>query len=87
MVVARTEVDYVSPACLDDLLHIFVRTAALGRSSFTTNFEIRRAADGQVLARIAIKYVNFDRATGKSMPLPESFRRAVAEYEERPIVS
>ena len=87
MVVAHTEIDYLSPARLDDLLHVFVRTAKLGGTSFTTQFEIRRAADGEILTRIVIKYVNLDESTGRSMSLPESFRRAVAAYEKQPVPS
>ncbi len=85
MVVVRAEVDYVAPARLDDLLHIYVRTAAIGRSSFTMEFEVRNERGDKLLNRVTIKYVNIDRATGKSAPVPEIFRNAVAAFEKQAV--
>jgi acyl-CoA thioester hydrolase len=81
MVVVRAEVEFLAPARLDDLLHIYVRSSHLGRSSMTTQFEIRRAEDKALLTRVEIKYVNLDRATGKAAPVPASVREAVAAFE------
>lgn len=83
IVVVRAEVDYLAPARLDDLLHIFVRAAPPGRSSLSFHLEIRSAASDHTLyARLQLKYVNFDRATGKSAPVPDSVRRALAAFEK-----
>ncbi len=81
MVVVRAEVEFLAPARLDDRLHIYVRTSHLGRSSMTTQFEIRRADDEALLTRVAIKYVNLDRATGKAAAVPAAVREAVGAFE------
>jgi acyl-CoA thioester hydrolase len=81
MVVVRAEIEFVAPARLDDLLQVYVRTSHLGRSSITKQFEIRRSEDRVLLVRASIKYVNFDRATGKAAPVPDSVRAAIAAFE------
>lgn len=81
MVVVRAEVEFISPARMDDLLDIHVRTSHLGRSSITKQFEIRRSEDGVLLTRASIKYVNFDRGTGKAAPVPAIVREAIAKFE------
>lgn len=81
LVLVRAEIDYVAPARLDDQLKVHVRTSHLGRSSITKQFEVRRS-DGALLVRASIKYVNFDRETGKAAPVPASVREGIAKLEE-----
>ncbi|MGB8647626.1 MAG: thioesterase family protein [Anaerolineae bacterium] len=81
MVVVHAEMEFRAAARLDDLLHIYVRTARIGRTSLTSRFEIRRATDGALLNRATIKYVNVDLASGKAVPVPETVRRAVEALE------
>jgi acyl-CoA thioester hydrolase len=82
MVVVHAELEFIGPARLDDLLHVYVRTSHVGRSSITKQFEIRRGGDNTLLTRASIKYVNFDRATGKAAPVPLALREAIAKFEE-----
>jgi len=82
MVVIRAEVEFIAPARMDDLLHIHVRTAHFGSTSITKQFEIRRARDQVLLTRASIKYVNFDRATGKAALVPRVVREAIAQFEK-----
>ena len=81
MVVVRAEIEYIAPARLDDLIHVHVRTSHLGRTSITKQFEIRRGDDQALLTRASIKYVNFDRSTGKAISMPLGIREAIAAFE------
>ena len=76
----RSEVNFRVPARFDDQLEIAVRTARIGRSSFTVGTEIRR--DGAVLADIATVYANADIAAGKGVPLPERMIERILAFEE-----
>lgn len=81
LVLVRAEIDYVAPARLDDELKVYVRTSHLGRSSITKLFEVRRSENGTVLVRASIKYVNFDRRSGKAAPVPASVREGISKFE------
>jgi acyl-CoA thioester hydrolase len=81
VVIVHAELDYISPARYDDLLNVYVRTSKIGRTSLTMHFEVRGQDDRQVLCRILIKYVNYDRGTGKPAPVPPSVRDAIAKIE------
>lgn len=83
LVVVRAEIEFVAPARLDDMLNVYLRASHLGRSSITKQFEVRRTGDDALLARASIKYVNFDRATGKAMPVPASVREGIVKFEGR----
>jgi acyl-CoA thioester hydrolase len=87
VVIAHAELDYISPARYDDLLQAFVRTSKIGRTSLTMHIEIRREDGQTVICRILIKYVNYDRATGKPAPVPPSIRDAIAKIEGQAITS
>jgi acyl-CoA thioester hydrolase len=81
VVIAHAELDYVSPARYDDLLHVHVRTSKIGRTSLTMHFEVRGEDERTVLCRVLIKYVNYDRASGKPAPVPPAVRDAIAKLE------
>ncbi len=50
-VVARTEIDYVKPARLGDLLVIHSKLDRLGKASFSISFVVERPADGSIIVR------------------------------------
>jgi acyl-CoA thioester hydrolase len=75
----RSEVNFRSPARFDDEIEIAVRTARIGRSSFTVEFEIRRS--GALLADIRSVYANADPEAGKSVPLPQSLIDRIEAFE------
>ncbi|MFN3943664.1 MAG: acyl-CoA thioesterase [Allosphingosinicella sp.] len=75
----RAEVDFRASARFDDLLDIGVRTARIGRSSFTVAIEIRRG--DELLAGIVNIYANADAAAGRSAPLPPGIIDRILAYE------
>ncbi len=83
-VMIHAELDFVTPARADDVLHAHVRTTAVGRSSLTHQVEFRHARDQSVVCRVLLKYVNVDRATGRSAPVPERLRGAIAQLDGKP---
>jgi acyl-CoA thioester hydrolase len=68
------KLEFKRPAVFDDELDVFVRPLHVGRSSFTLDFDIYRASDGEHLAVAEIVYVNVDVATQRSRPLPDPIR-------------
>jgi acyl-CoA thioester hydrolase len=76
VIVARVEIDYRRPAGHGDVLRVHVGIAAIGRTSFTYEYEIVDAAGGLVAsARTVI--VRFDYAANRPVPLSEEIKQAL----------
>ncbi len=72
----RVECDYLGALVYDDLMRIAVTVDRIGRSSFTLAFDV--TVEGRPGARGKVTIVAIDRATHKSMPLPENLREALS---------
>lgn len=79
------KLEFKRPAVFDDELDVFVRPTHVGRSSFTLDFDVYRASDGEHLAVAEIVYVNVDVETQRSRPLPDAIlRRLQAHLRSEP---
>ena len=65
------------PATLD----VGVRAAAIGRSSFTLDYVIRRHGGGEVVADGSSVVVWVDYEAGKAMPLPAALKARILEID------
>ena len=72
---------YEAPARFDDLLEVFVRTKRIGRTSVTTEFSAYRVEDDLLMCTAEQTLVLVDLEERRSAPVPESYRRAVADFE------
>ena len=77
VILARVEIDYRRPARHGDVLRIHVGLAAVGRSSFTYEYEIVDATDA-VVANAKTVIVRFDYATGRPVALSDEIKAALA---------
>ena len=76
VIVARVEIDYRRPAKYGDLLRIDIGVAAIGRTSFTYEYEILDASNA-VIATARTVIVRFDYAAGKPVPISEELKAAL----------
>jgi acyl-CoA thioester hydrolase len=76
VIVARVEIDYRRPAKFGDVLRIDIGVAAIGRSSFTYEYEIVDQS-GVLIATATTVIVRFDYAAGKPVAISEEFRQAL----------
>ena len=74
VILARAEVDYRRPARYGDLLEVRIGLAAVGRTSFTHEYEIVDAA-GHVVAAARSVQVMYDYAAARPVPIPDKIRR------------
>jgi acyl-CoA thioester hydrolase len=77
MAAHRTEIDYLRAALLGD--SVLVGTWIVSTDTklrVERRFQIRRAADGETLARARIDYVCINLDSGRAVRMPESFRNA-----------
>ncbi len=83
-VVRASHVEYHAPARFDDLLEVFVRIARIGRTSVTYEHAAYRLEDGaedvlMVTATQTVVLIEHDER--RTVPVPESFRRRISEFE------
>jgi acyl-CoA thioester hydrolase len=80
-VMRRTQCEYEAPARFDDELEVFIRTAAIGRSSWRQEFAVHHCESGALLARAEQVMVLIDRAARQPTPVPDGWRAAVEAFE------
>ena len=80
-VMRAASVLYQAPARFDDLLEVFIRTTRIGRTSVTSEFCAVRADDDELMCTAEQTLVLVDRAGRRPVPVPESYREAIAGFE------
>jgi len=76
VIVARVEIDYRRPAKHGDVLRVHLGVAAIGRTSFTYEYEIVDAADALIAAARTV-IVRFDYAAGRPVPVSDEMKDAL----------
>ena len=74
----HVEADYQAMLDFDDEIEIAVSLERVGESSLTLGFEVRRAADGEVAVRARYVMACISLRTGRSTPIPDAIREALA---------
>ena len=80
-VMRRTQCEYEAPARFDDELEVFIRTAAIGRTSWRQEFAVHHCESGALLARAEQVMVLIDRGARQPTPVPDGWRAAVESFE------
>jgi acyl-CoA thioester hydrolase len=80
-VMRASTVEYHAPARFDDLLEVFVRTSRIGRTSVTNAFAAYRVEDDLLMCTATQSIVLVDAVERRSVPIAESYRRVVREFE------
>jgi acyl-CoA thioester hydrolase len=68
-ILARVEIDYRHAALPGQRLLVRLRVSAIGRSSFTVEYEIVAGSGGELVARARSVQVAYDYEQGRSVPL------------------
>ena len=80
-VMRASHVAYEAPAVFDDLLEIFIRTKRIGTTSETTDCAAYRVSDDALMCTAEQTMVLVDIAGRRPVPVPDEYRRSVAEFE------
>ena len=78
VIVARVEIDYRRAAKHGDVLSITLGVAAIGRTSFTYEYEIVDQS-GALIAKAKTVIVRFDHAAGKPVPISDELKQALVK--------
>lgn len=76
--IVHTEADFFQPLAVGDTVEINLKVEAVGNSSFMLAYTLI-GLDGIVVGTARTVHVTVDPATWKKIPLPEAFRKALAE--------
>jgi acyl-CoA thioester hydrolase len=80
-VLAESNCRYLVPVRFGDTVIVGVRAAWMRNSSFGAVFELRSKLLDRVAAEGTFVQVHVDRTTGRSKPLPDTIRQAIARYD------
>ena len=81
IIVARIEIDYRSPAEIDDELLIGTRVIRLGGASFDMDYKIAETRTGRLIAQAKSVQVFFDYSLNKVRRIPEDVMDKVREFD------
>jgi acyl-CoA thioester hydrolase len=82
LVMRALHVEYHAPARFDDLLEIFVRMDRIGRTSVTFDHAAYRLEDDALMVTAKQTLVLIDLELRRPVEIPESYRAAIAAFEE-----
>lgn len=77
----RITVEFKAPARVDELLDIYSRVAAIGKTSMTQRTEIYRDGTDELLTTGETVYVGYDSEKVVSRVVPDDVRELVEQYE------
>jgi acyl-CoA thioester hydrolase len=83
-VMRASSVEYHAPARFDDLLEVYVRVSRIGQSSVTYEYAAYRLGPGdEEKLMVTANQVNvlIDHDDRSTVPVPDSFRQHVREFE------
>ncbi len=83
VIVASISCNFLSPAYLDEVLKVKIRTLKLGRSSFVLEYEMTETKTERLVATGESVMVYFDYKTQKSEALPQEIREQIESLEGR----
>jgi len=81
VILADAQVTFKESIQYGQPLRVGVRVSRLGVKSLTMEYQIEDAGDGRALATGATVLVAYDYRRGRSLPLPDDWRRILTEYE------
>jgi len=83
IILARAELDFKSPAVYGETLEVRLAVAAVGRSSFTYEYEVVEAGTERLVLSARTVLVWFDYAAGRSVPIPDPIRAMLGREAEK----
>ena len=79
-IIARVEIDFRASANAGDVLDVALAVRAIGRSSFTMEYEIRDEA-GRLVSTARSVQVAYDYGANQSVAVPDAIRARISAFE------
>ncbi|HLG17657.1 MAG TPA: thioesterase family protein [Blastocatellia bacterium] len=82
-VLARSTIEFKSPAKFDDVIEVYTRVASIGNTSIVFEFEIYPEGEDRLISSAQSLYVCVDPRTLEKIRVPDDLRRRIGEFDER----
>jgi len=80
-VLARTTMEFKSPARFDEILEVYTRISKIGTTSLTFEFAIYPQGEDRLINSATSLYVCVDPKKLTSTPIPDELRRSIVQFE------
>ena len=80
MVLARTAMEFKSPAKFDDVLEVYARVSRIGDESITFDFEVYPESEDWLISSASSLYVCIDPEL-RPVPVPDELRARIGRFE------
>jgi acyl-CoA thioester hydrolase len=80
-VLARTTMEFKSPARFDEILQVHTRISKIGTTSLTFEFEIYPQGEDRLINSAISLYVCVDPKKLTSTPIPDELRQKIVQFE------
>jgi acyl-CoA thioester hydrolase len=80
-VLARTTMEFKSPARFDEILEVYTRISKIGTTSLTFEFAIYPQGEDRLINSATSLYVCVDPKKLTSTPIPDDLRRRIRKFE------
>lgn len=82
LILADAKLSYRSPANLGERMRVWARVASFGTKSFNIEYRIEEEQTGRLVVDGSTVVVMFDYSLSKSVPVPESVKKRVLQFEQ-----
>jgi acyl-CoA thioester hydrolase len=81
VILADVQMTFKSPITFGQAVRVGTRVSQIGNKSFRMDYCLEDAADGKELATGTSVLVTYDYHSGKTVPVPENWRKVITEFE------
>jgi acyl-CoA thioester hydrolase len=81
VIIADIHIAYKAPIALEDDIQVAIRVSHIGNKSMSMENEILDTKDGSLKAQAEIVLVTYDFRSKTTIPVPESWRKKIMEFE------
>jgi len=85
IILAKARVTFLKPVHFGQSVEVCVRVIRLGNKSFEMEYLLRNRQTHEELARGSSVQVTYDYHTAQTIPIPPTWRQAIAEFEGLPL--
>jgi len=84
IILGRSEINYLKPIVIDDVIACYVRTTRIGNSSFDVMHVLVKVTEHgeEICTTGKTVCISYDYNTNKSVPITKTYRHKMIEYDE-----
>ena len=89
IILGKSEVNYLKPLAVNDVINCYTRVSRIGNSSFDMLYVLTRVSDTseEICTTGKTVCISYDYQHNKSTPIPAAERRRMIEYDEPGLIT